>query len=391
MEDRQIRELAGVSVLPPREGFSPDAIGAVGMMVRLLAGPGDVVLGQAAGPNAYTTPRLIPVRPALWSVRGPILGRTDRYMAGAVRMLRRMQPALIEVHNRANLALFIARALPDSRVTLFLHNDPQAMRMAKRPAERQALLRRMRIVCVSRYLRDQFMQGLSGPDDGVHILPNAIELSALPPPVAPPDRDRHFLFVGRVVADKGADAFVRAFAAISGQLPGWRATIIGADRFYPGSPQTPFIRALNPAAAAAGIERRGYLPHADILRAMSSAAIVVVPSRWQEPFGLTALEAMASGAALICAPNGGLPEVAGDAAIYASADPPGALEAAMLSVAQDLPRRAALAAAGLARAQLFDAPAARARLQALRVESGLAGHHTEGGEGEGSALDKLGP
>ena len=29
----------------------------------------------------------------------------------------------------------------------------------------------------------------------------------------------------------------------------------------------------------------GYRPHAAVLEAMSRAAIVVVPSRWQEPFG----------------------------------------------------------------------------------------------------------
>ena len=51
-----------------------------------------------------------------------------------------------------------------------------------------------------------------------------------------------FLFVGRAVADKGADAFVRAFDAVRAHLPGWRAVLIGADRFFPGSPDTPPCR-----------------------------------------------------------------------------------------------------------------------------------------------------
>ena len=37
----------------------------------------------------------------------------------------------------------------------------------------------------------------------------------------------------------------------------------------------------------------GYLDHPRVLEAMSLAAIVVVPSRWNEPFGLTALESQA--------------------------------------------------------------------------------------------------
>jgi glycosyltransferase involved in cell wall biosynthesis len=330
------------------------------MMVRLLAAPDDIVVGADPGPGAFAAPRLLPVMPVWW----PPFGRTERYMAGVVRRVRALRPPLVEVHNRANLALDVARALPDARVVLFLHNDPQGMRRAKRPEERTALLRCVTVVCVSAYLRNRFCEGV--PGGAVRVLPNAIDLAALPARAVV--RDPVFLFVGRAVADKGADAFVRAFAAVRGQLPGWRAVLIGADRFYPGSAETPFLRALRPAAAAAGVEMTGYVPHADVLEAMARAAIVVVPSRWQEPFGLTALEAMASGAALICAATGGLQEVAGSAALYASPDPPGALEAAMLALAQNADRRAAMAQAGLARAATFNAPDARARLQALRRE-----------------------
>ena len=338
------------------------------MMVRLLAGADDVVVGQDAGPNAFAQPRLVPVRPACWTWRGPVWGRTDRYTQGVVRAVRRLEPRLVEVHNRANLALGLAQALPATPITLFLHNDPQGMRMARTPAQRAALLRRMQVVCVSKYLRDRFMQGVTGTGAMPRILPNAIDLAALPSPVPQAARDDLFLFAGRVVADKGADAFVRAFAAIRAQLPGWRAAMIGADRFYPDSAETPFMKALRPLADQAGIEWRGYQPHDQVMAAMASAAIVVVPSRWQEPFGLTALEAMASGAALICAPHGGLPEVTGGAARLAPPDPKGPLEAAMLALAQDPHARAALAIAGLEQARQFDAPAARTRLHALRRE-----------------------
>ena len=94
----------------------------------------------------------------------------------------------------------------------------------------------------------------------------------------------------------------------------------------------------------------GYRDHPEVLIAMARAAIVVVPSRWPEPFGLVALEALASGAALICSPRGGLPEVAGDAAIYADPDRPAEIAAAIRTLASDEGRRAALAEAGRERA-----------------------------------------
>ena len=105
--------------------------------------------------------------------------------------------------------------------------------------------------------------------------------------------------------------------------------------------------------------------------AMARAAIVVVPSRWPEPFGLVALEALASGAALICSPRGGLPEVAGDAAIYADPDRPAEIAAAIRTLASDEGRRAALAEAGRERAQQFDVPAIAARLAALRRQAAI--------------------
>ncbi len=99
---------------------------------------------------------------------------------------------------------------------------------------------------------------------------------------------------------------------------------------------------------------------------MGRAAIAVVPSRWPEPFGLTALEAMAHGAALICSRRGGLPEVAGEGALYADPDTPGAVAAAVLALATDADRRAALVAVARTRALLFDTAIAAGRLRALR-------------------------
>lgn len=344
-------------MLPPKEGFAPGAVGAVGLLVHRLAraGAGGLVIGRAPADFAD-----VPYRQA-----SDGLGLTDasRYAAGVARTLRQVGPELIEVHNRPEIALGLARRLPGVPVSLFLHNDPQGMRRARRPLERAALLARLaRVVCVSGWVRRRLLDGVLAPARPPIVLPNCIDL---PPPPAL-RREQLILFAGRVVADKGADLFVSACAAALPRLPGWRAEMIGADRFRPDSPDTPFLRALRPLAAAAGVAMRGYLPHDQVLDAMGRAAIVAVPSRWDEPFGLSALEAMAAGAALVCSPRGGLPEVAGDAALYADPAQPGALAEALVALAEDDARRSALAAAGRARAERFDAPLAARALLALR-------------------------
>ena len=295
-----------------------------------------------------------PVRP------GVGFTATMRYARGVAAALRPIGPDLVEVHNRPEIALYLTRR--GHRVALFLHNDPQGMRGAKTAADRTDLLHRVaRVVTVSEHLRGRFLEGVAGE---VTVLPNSIDV----PERSRKVRERLILFVGRLVADKGADVFADACEAVLPALPGWRAEMVGADRFSSESRPTPFTEQLQARTARAGVQLCGYLPHADTMDRMSRAAIAVVPSRWPEPFGLSALEAMAHGAALVCSRRGALPEVAGDTAVYANPEAPGATAAAILHLAQDAERRAALAAAARVRAQGFDTAVAAERLVALRAD-----------------------
>lgn len=354
-------------VLPPKEGFSPGAVGAIGLSVHRLvrAGAPGVVVGRDPGGPPFPDVPFLRAAPA-WG-----LSAASRYARGVAAGLRRLRPELAEVHNRPEVALRLSRLLPGTPVLLVLHNDPQGMRGARDPAQRGALLARLaRVVTVSDWLRRRLLDGVApgatGPTRPPVVLPNCIELPPEPPPADA--REPLILYAGRLVADKGADLFVDACAAALPHLPGWRAEMIGADRFGPDSPETPFLRALRPRAAAAGVVLHGHRPHGAVLDAMARAAVVAVPSRWEEPFGLAALEAMACGAALVCSPRGGLPEVAGDAALYADPARPGALADAFLALARDPLLRAALGTAGRARARIFCAPRAARALLSLRRE-----------------------
>lgn len=301
------------------------------------------------------------VQPRRWA-----LGSTNiRYAAAVADLLKKQPPAIIEVHNRPEIALAIASRLPTVPVVAFLHNDPHGMREASAPSERIAMLRRLAcVVTPSAYLRDRLLEGVPAPLRAPVILPNCLDLSELPPSRP---KERLILFAGRVVADKAPDVFVSACAAALPHLPGWGAQIIGADRFSFSSPDTGFVQMVRAGAEGANVRMLGYRDHPEVLAAMARAAIVVVPSRWAEPFGLVALEALGSGAALICSPRGGLPEVAGDAAIYADPDNIAEVVAAIRALASDEPRRAALADAGRQRVQQFAVPLIAGQLAALRL------------------------
>ena len=242
------------------------------------------------------------------------------------------------------------------------------MRGARTAGERADLSRRLgRIVCVSAFLARCWTEGTEAlPAPAVQ--PNCLDLARQPPPLPPQSRERRILFAGRVVADKGADSFVAACAEALPELPGWEAVMIGADRFRPDSPETPFTEALRPRARAAGVTLAGFRDHETVMEELSRAAIAVVPSRWQEPFGLAALEAMANGAALVSTRRGGLAELTEDVSVAIEADDVSGIAQAMISLARDPERRAALSRAGLERARAYDLPAARRQLDQLRME-----------------------
>jgi UDP-glucose:(glucosyl)LPS alpha-1,2-glucosyltransferase len=350
------------AVLPPREGFGPGQSGAIGLIARRRAAiPGfrTVIVGGAQLGPTYSNVAFHVVEPALWH-----LGNINmRYVTAMASWLRREAPALIEVHNRPEIALRLARRFPATPVTLLLNNDPQEMRASREPAERAVLLRELgHVMTSSGYLRDRFLEGTGAARTSVAVLPNCIDLAEM----LLRDKENLILFAGRVVAEKGTDVFAAACAAALPQLPGWRAEIIGADRSREGGPDTDFMRGVRATAETAGIAMPGYRDYPAVLDAMARAAIVVVPSRWAEPFGLTALEALGAGAALVVSHRGGLPEIGGDAAVYIDPEDARSLASTLVELARDPARRDALADAGRRRARLFDAPVIAAQLASLR-------------------------
>ncbi|MDR3404567.1 MAG: glycosyltransferase family 4 protein [Chthoniobacter sp.] len=121
-------------------------------------------------------------------------------------------------------------------------------------------------------------------------------------------RDRELVFLGRLVRDKGVDLLFRALARLRdcGFTP--RLTVIG------GGPEEPALRQLSKQLdLEAQIEFAGLKTGPDVVALLNRHLIIVVPSRWQEPFGLVALEGIACGCVALGANCGGLPNAIGAA------------------------------------------------------------------------------
>jgi len=122
-----------------------------------------------------------------------------------------------------------------------------------------------------------------------------------------PARVRDFVFCGRLVTDKGADMAIQAFARVLESLPDASLTIIG------DGPERQTLQAL---AQGFGISEKvrftGKLGGQDLVVELQRHVCMVVPSLWEEPFGIAALEGIACCETIIATRRGGLPEAVGD-------------------------------------------------------------------------------
>ena len=114
------------------------------------------------------------------------------------------------------------------------------------------------------------------------------------------------LYVGRLVSDKGVSVLLRAFAHVREKFPSLSLSIVGdgPERI----PLEELTRSLNLTEA---VSFKGVLGGEKLAASYREHRIVVLPSLWQEPFGIVALEALASGCAVIGTVGGGLPDAIG--------------------------------------------------------------------------------
>jgi glycosyltransferase involved in cell wall biosynthesis len=138
----------------------------------------------------------------------------------------------------------------------------------------------------------------------VRVVWNGVPPRSARPPLSPPPT---VVFAGRLVREKGVDVLLRAFAKVATRLPDARLRLIGD-----GPERGRLSELVDRLGLASRVEMLGHLSRADMERHCSAAWVQAVPSRWAEPFGLVAAEAMMRGTATIASASGGLAELIQD-------------------------------------------------------------------------------
>ena len=138
------------------------------------------------------------------------------------------------------------------------------------------------------------------------VIPNSYrdDLFRLMPEIR---RTVELLFVGRLVSEKGVDVLLEALAILAGRGVRPRLTVVG---------EGPERQRLESQARELGLDGRvtftGKRVDKELVRTMNEHRLLIVPSRYNEPFGIVALEGIACGCYVIGSRGGGLPEAIGE-------------------------------------------------------------------------------
>lgn len=110
-------------------------------------------------------------------------------------------------------------------------------------------------------------------------------------------------YAGRLIPKKGVDTLIRAFSEVRRRVPGIRLLIAGD-----GESRSDLESLVRNLGVWENVDFLGHLSAGSMAEAFNGLWVQAAPSRWEEPFGLVAAEAMMRGTPVVTTNTGGLAE-----------------------------------------------------------------------------------
>lgn len=239
--------------------------------------------------------------------------RQKAYNLKVVRAIKKnnLQEMPLLLNNDIELAVYLRRVFPRATLLHQAHNNnPCSEKFRRQFASSVNVSSAVSDAC-GRWNKEYY--GLSD----VPTLYSGVDTDAFHPASIPPPGPPMINFVGRTDHSKGPDLLLRAAKLMAPRTKDFRLQILGTNHYGYSVPDA-FEQMLSDLSAdlrADGIEvdRPGFIDRYALPERLRRAQINVVPSRWDEPFGLITPEGMASGLATVASRTGGTPEIVADA------------------------------------------------------------------------------
>jgi len=300
MISKKIKNIRIATILPYKENYSLEKASAASLWVaEFYKGSkfrvNNIIYGYTKSKN-YLTKNYTNI--PLKNINSKFKSSTNEYCKKLVKEINSKNFDIIEIHNRPLIFFNLSKKI-DKKFIFYFHNDPLSMKGSKKISERLLILKTSeKIIFVSEWVRKRFFLDL----DRKLISKTEVVYPSVNK-VSPIKKDKIITFVGRLNHSKGYDIFSKTIIKILDKYPQWKALSIGDEErrsIYINHPNH---------------KELGFLNHKKTLEIFNKSEVAVIPSRWEEPFGRTALEASSRGCATIISNRGGLIETTNHAIV----------------------------------------------------------------------------
>ena len=284
----------------------------------------------------------------------------EYFLDKAIRHIRRQDFDIIILENRPGYVLRL-KDITKAKIVFHLHNN---ILSTKTPNNLEIYNTATQIITVSDYIKSCVLT-INKNDTKTITVHNAIDVKRFSIRTNSPitrssigfaEDDIVIVYSGRVNKDKGVSELIDAILLIK-DAPKLKLMIIGGTFYGNTNQDDEFISILKKKAQKIRdkIVFTGFVPYKEIPNYLQMADFAVLPSMWDEPFGLTIAEAMAAGLPVITTRSGGIPELCeGVATIVEREDITKNLAAAIHDLYHNPEKRNKMAKAIVERAKLFD-------------------------------------
>lgn len=257
----------------------------------------------------------------------------EYYLHRALQLIKKNDFDVIILENRPGYAEKVARAAPESRIVLHLHNDFLSPDIADASKIKSFL---SSTITVSDYIKSRV--DAVPPFKPSYTCYNGIDLDHFQSNGSIVETrnklqlatdDFVVIFSGRLIPEKGVKELLYAMQYLNDL--NIKLLIVGGNFFGNDIAITDYMNDLH-SFAEEYVDRiifTGFRSYEEMPHLLKCADICVIPSIWEEPFSMSCVEAMASGLPLIVTRSGGMKELVNEQC------------ALILDVSPDLPKRIA--------------------------------------------------